>query len=53
VPARVQSQVEHSEPEGNLDGFLAGTHKASGSEGRWVKVDAEREKTIYREGNPN
>jgi hypothetical protein len=32
--ARVQSQVERSEPEGNLDGFLARLHRFSANEGK-------------------
>jgi hypothetical protein len=32
--ARVQSQVERSEPEGNLDGFLARLHSSSANEGK-------------------
>jgi hypothetical protein len=32
--ARVQSQVERSEPEGNLDGFLARLHNSEQNEGR-------------------
>jgi hypothetical protein len=32
--ARVQSQVERSEPEGNLDGFLARLHDSRQNEGK-------------------
>ena len=32
--ARVQSQVERSEQEGNLDGFLARLHSFSANEGK-------------------
>jgi hypothetical protein len=32
--ARVQSQVERSEPEGNLDGFLARLHHSQQNEGK-------------------
>jgi len=32
--ARVQSQVERSEPKGNLDGFLAGLHRLPQNEGQ-------------------
>jgi hypothetical protein len=32
--ARVQSQVERSEPEGNLDGFLARLHDSQKNEGQ-------------------
>jgi len=32
--ARVQSQVEQSEPEGNLDGFLARLHDSGQNEGK-------------------
>jgi len=32
--ARVQSQVERSEPEGNLDGFLARLHDSRQHEGK-------------------
>jgi hypothetical protein len=31
--ASVQSEVERSEPEGNLDGFLARLHRLSANEG--------------------
>ena len=32
--ARVQSQVERSEPKGNLDGFLVRLHRSQRNEGR-------------------
>jgi hypothetical protein len=32
--ARVQSQVERSEPKGNLDGFLARLHDSRQNEGK-------------------
>jgi len=32
--ARVQSEVERSEPKGNLDGFLARLHRFSANEGK-------------------
>jgi hypothetical protein len=40
--ARVQSQVERSEPWGNLDGFLAGLHHSRKNEGRSVEVVSPR-----------
>jgi hypothetical protein len=36
--ARVQSEVERSEPEGNLDGFVARLHHSLKNEGRQIKV---------------
>ena len=38
--ARVQSQVERSEPEGNLDGFLARLHDSRQNEGKSWKESA-------------
>ena len=38
--ARVQSQVERSEPEGNLDGFLARLQDSQKNEGRSPKPAA-------------
>ena len=35
--ARVQSQVERSEPKGNLDGFLAGLHSSQANEGETIR----------------
>lgn len=39
--ARVQSQVERSEPEGNLDGFLARLHDSRQNEGKKTPQGAE------------
>src|SRR5208283_1740350 len=54
--ARVQSQVERSEPEGNLDGFLARLHDSPQNEGKQTEPISEGTAgiavNIIRSGRP-